>query len=117
MDKPRRRKQDALILPAVLLTVSLFEDVATYKVRQVVHNVHVQTLIIFAFNGIAFAVAAEWVSPWIAGFLAHARRDSKRRGGTLGLFVFYVLAYGALYFAYFVDQKHGPGWLLPLALR
>ena len=25
--------------------------------------------------------------------------------------------YGALYYAYLVDQMHGPGWLLPMALR
>ncbi len=119
MEKPnsRARKADALILPGVLLTVALFEEIATYKVRQRVHDVYVRTAIIVAFNGIAFTVAAELVGPWIGQFLAIARRDSHRRGGALGLLLFYCLAYGALYYAYLVDQLHGPGWLLPMALR
>jgi len=117
MEKPYRRKRDALILPAVLLTVSLFEEVATFKVRQLVHDVYLRSFIVFAFNGVAFGIAAEWVSPWIAQLLATARRDSQRRGGAFGLLVFYGIAYGSLYYAYLVDQKHGPGWLLPMALR
>jgi hypothetical protein len=117
MEKPHRRKRDALILPAVLLTVSLFEEAATYKVRQLVHDVYLRSFIVFAFNGVAFAVAAEWISPWIGQFLFTARRDSQRRGGTFGLLLFYGIAYGSLYYAYLVDQKHGAGWLLPMALR
>ena len=111
------RKRDALLLPGVLLTVALLEEIVTYKVRQRVHDVHVRTAIIVAFNGIAFTVAAELVGPWIAQFLSVARRDSERRGGPFGLLLFYGLAYGALYYAYLVDQMHGPGWLLPMALR
>jgi hypothetical protein len=114
---PNARKRDALILPGVLLTVALLEEIVTYKVRQRVHDVHVRTAIIVAFNGIAFTVAAELVGPWIAQFLTIARRDSERRGGAFGLLLFYGLAYGALYYAYLVDQMHGPGWLLPMALR
>jgi hypothetical protein len=115
--KSNARKRDALILPGVLLTVALLEEIVTYKVRQRVHDVYIRTLIIVAFNGVAFTVAAEMVGPWIGQFLATARRDSQKRAGTLGLVLFYSLAYGALYYAYFVDQVHGPGWLLPMALR
>jgi hypothetical protein len=117
MDKRPSRKRDALILPAVLLTVYLLEDIATYKVRQVVHNVYLRTLIVVISIGVAFAVAAEWVTPWLVRFLTQARRDSRHHGGTLGLVVFYGVAYGALYYAFLVDQRYGPGWLLPLALR
>ena len=117
MDKRPRRQRDALVLPAVFLTVALLEDVATYKVRQLVHDVYVRTLIIVAFNGIAFTVAAEWISPAIAIFFTQARRDSQRRGGAVGLALFFALAYGSLYYAYLVDERHGPSWLLPFALR
>jgi hypothetical protein len=117
MEKSNARKRNALILPVVLLTVALFEEMATYKVRQRVHDVYLRTAIVVAFNGVAFTVAAEFVGPWIAQFLATARRDSHRRGGLLGLLLFYGVAYGALYYAYLVDQEHGPGWLLPFALR
>jgi hypothetical protein len=117
MEKRPRRTRDALVLPAVLLTVSLLEEVATYKVRQVVHDVHLRALIVVAFNGVAFTIAAEWITPAITQFFTRARRDSARRGGTLGLALFFFLAYGSLYFAYLVDEKHGPGWLLPFALR
>jgi hypothetical protein len=117
MPKSNSPRRDALILPGVLLTVALFEEIVTYKVRQRVHDVYLRTVIIVLFNGVAFTVAAELVGPWIAQFLATARRDSLKRGGKLGLVLFYSLAYGALYYAYFVDQVHGPGWLLPMALR
>jgi hypothetical protein len=117
MEKSNPRKRDALILPGVLLTVALLEEIVTYKVRQRVHNVQVRTAIIFAFNGIAFTVAAEIVGPWIGQFLTIVRRDSERRAGPFGVLLFYGLAYGALYYAYLVDQTHGPGWLLPMALR
>jgi hypothetical protein len=116
MDKRPRRKHP-LVLPAVLLTVALLEEVATYKVRQVVHDVYLRVLIVVAFNGVAFAVAAEWITPAIVQFFDRARRDSERRGGVLGLALFFVLAYGSLYYAYLVDERHGPGWLLPFALR
>ncbi len=114
---PSGRKRDFLILPGVLLTVALLEEMATYKVRQRVHDVYWRTAIIVAFNGLAFTVAAELVGPWISQFLASARRDSHRLGGSLGLFIFYLVAYGALYYAYLIDQQHGPGWLLPYAFR
>jgi hypothetical protein len=117
MSKSNARKQDALILPGVLLTVALLEEIVTYKVRQRVHDVYVRTAVIVAFNGVAFTVAAELVGPWIRQFLAIARRDSARRGGPLGLLLFYGIAYGSLYYAYLVDQVHGAGWLLPVALR
>jgi hypothetical protein len=117
MDKRPRRKRAALILPAVFLTVSLLEEVATYKVRQIVHDIHVRALIIVAFNGFAFTVAASWITPAIVQFFNQARRDSERRGGTLGLAIFFALAYGSLYYAYLVDERHGPSWLLPFALR
>jgi hypothetical protein len=117
MKKSAARRRDALILPGVLLTVALLEEIVTYKVRQRIHNTYLRTAIIVAFNGIAFTVAAELAGPWIRQFLATARRDSERRGGAIGLFLFYGLSYGALYYAYFVDQVHGPGWLLPVALR
>jgi hypothetical protein len=117
MEKSKGRKGDALILPGVLLTVALFEEIVTYKIRQRVHDVYVRTAIIVAFNGVAFALGAELVGPWIRQFLATARRDSERRAGLLGLLLFYGIAYGALYYAYLVDQLHGPAWLLPMALR
>jgi hypothetical protein len=116
MDK-RPKKRDALVVPAVFLTVALLQEVATYKVRQLVHEVHLRTLVIVAFNGFAFIVAAEWISPAISQFFSTARRDSQRRGGRVGLVIFLALAYGSLYYAYLVDERHGAGWLLPFALR
>ncbi len=117
MPKPKARKGDALILPGVLLTVALLEEIVTYKVRQHVRDVYLRTAIVVAFNGVAFTVGAELAGPWIRHFLATARRDSERRAGPLGLLLFYGLSYGALYYAYLVDQLHGPARLLPLALR
>src|SRR5262245_18364526 len=90
----------ALIMPLVLVTVALLEDVATYKVRQHVHNVYARAGIVLLLNGIAFAIAAEWFGPWIKRGLAAARKSSHREAGVIGLWFFCVLAYGALYWSY-----------------
>jgi hypothetical protein len=111
------RKRTILVLPAVLLTINLIEYVATYKARQRVHDVHVRVAISLLLYGLAFAVGAEWVTPWLQRVLTATRRDSRRHAGTMGLFLFYVVVYGALYFAYYVVERRGPAALLPAALR
>jgi hypothetical protein len=111
------RKRTVLVLPAVLLSVNLLEYIATYKARQHVHDIRLRAAIAVALYGVAFAVAAEYVSPWLRRVLTATRRDSHRHGGTLGLLLFYVCVYGALYYAYFVVEKRGPAALLPPSLR
>ncbi|MGH7440235.1 MAG: hypothetical protein ACRENE_31470 [Polyangiaceae bacterium] len=111
------RKRVALILPAVLLLVNLVEDVVTYKVRQHVRDAHVRTAFALVLYGAAFVIAADWVSPWLERTLTKTRRDSARHAGTMGLMLFYAVAYGGLYCAYLLCDLHGPASLLPRAWR
>jgi hypothetical protein len=111
------RKRTVLVLPAVLLTVNLLEVIAAHKARQHVRDVRARAAIVVALYGAAFAAAAEWLSPWLQRVLTHTRRGSLRHAGTVGLMLFYVLAYGALYYAYLVVETHGPAGLLPGWLR
>jgi hypothetical protein len=114
---PILRKRTILVLPAVLLTINLLEYIATYKARQHVRDVHVRVAISLLLYGLAFAVGAEWVTPWLQRLLTATRRDSRRHAGTMGLLLFYVVVYGALYFAYYTVERRGAAALLPAALR
>jgi hypothetical protein len=111
------RSRTALIVPLVLLTVSLLEEVVTYKVRQHVRDVHLRVAVILALNGAAFAAAANWLGPWLRGLLSTARRAGREGAGAVGLWVFYGAAYGALFWAYLVVERRGPGGLLPAPWR
>jgi hypothetical protein len=114
---PFNRRRVALILPAVLLLVNLVETIASYKVRQHVRDVHLRAATALLLYGVAFVIAAEWVSPWLKQTLTKTRRDSIRHAGTVGLVVFYAAAYGGLYYAYLLCELHGPASLLPRAWR
>jgi hypothetical protein len=111
------RSRTVLLLPLVLLTVALLEELATYKVRQHVRDVHVRVAIIVALNGIAFAAAASWIAPPLRRMLSSARTGSRRVGALVGVWVFYAIAYGLLYYAFLVLEQRGPGGLLPLSIR
>jgi hypothetical protein len=110
-------KRTILVLPAVLLTINLLEHVATYKARQHVHDVHVRVAMSLLLYGLAFAAGAEWLTPGLQRVLTTTRRDSHRQAGTVGLFLFYIVIYGGLYFAYYLLERGGPAALLPVALR
>src|SRR5262245_44723818 len=99
-------KRTALILPLVLATVALLEEIATYKVRQHVRDVYLRAGIVLLLNGAAFAIAATWLSPWIRRALTSARRTS-REVGTAALWIFYGVAYGALFYAYLIAETRG----------
>jgi hypothetical protein len=108
----------ALTLPLVLLIVSLLQDITTYKVRQHVHDVRLRTAILVVLYGVAFAIAANWLSPFIKRLIVKIRQSSKRGGGALGVWLFFGAAYALIYYAYLVVEKSGgPGSLLPAAWR
>ena len=104
-------------MPLVLLVVVILEDVVVYKVRQHVRDIEVRSAIIMLLQGVGFAIAALWVAPWIKNLLVSTRRGTRSIGGKVGIWVFYALAYGALYFVFLAIERHGPGALLPAALR
>src|SRR5689334_12680100 len=88
------RSRTILLLPLVLASVSLFEEVATYKVRQYVHDMPTRAFLVLALNGALFAVAADWIGPGLKRLLTSARTTSRRGGGAVGLWIFYSIAYG-----------------------
>ena len=111
------RPRTALIIPLVLLVVALLEDIAMYKIRQHVRDVYWRAGIVLVMTGVGFAIAAGYVAPWLKDFFTTARKGSKSGGGTIGIWLFYVGAYGLLYYAYLVIERRGPGGLLPASLR
>jgi hypothetical protein len=114
---PTFRKRTILLLPAVLLTVNLLEYVAMYKARQHVRDVHIRAAIALVLYGVAFAVSAEAITPWLSRVLTATRRGSHRHAGTMGLLLFYALMYGGLYWAYLRLEVHGVVGLLPASMR
>jgi hypothetical protein len=111
------RSRAALIIPLVLLIVTLFEDVVTYKVRQHVRDVYTRAALVLALNAFAFGIAGGWVGPWLKDLFSSVRKTSRATGGKIGIWVFYAAAYGALYYAFVIVERHGPGGLLPASLR
>ncbi|MGH7437530.1 MAG: hypothetical protein ACRENE_17780 [Polyangiaceae bacterium] len=110
-------KRAALVLPAVLLSVNLLETVAVYKLRQHIRDVHVRSAFALLLYGAAFAIAAAWLSPWLQRALTASRSNSRRRAGTVGVLMFYAVAYGGLYYGYLRLETHGAAGLLPHAWR
>lgn len=100
-------------MPLVLLVVSLLEDVITYEVRRHVPDRYTRVATIMVLNAFAFVLAAGWLAPWLRDLLGTVRSGSKRGGGHLGLWLFYAAAYGAVFYAYLVVDRHGPGGLVP----
>jgi hypothetical protein len=117
MVKVPPRTGAVLTLPLVLLTVGLLQDITSYKVRQHVHDVHWRTLVMLVLYGVAFGVAAEWVSPAIKRLLSGIRHSSRKGGGLFGTWLFFAVAYGLVYWAYLVEERHGAGALLPPSWR
>ncbi|HVK77891.1 MAG TPA: hypothetical protein VM734_31510 [Kofleriaceae bacterium] len=104
-------------MPLVVLMVLLLEDVVTYKVRQRVSDVYLRVAIIMALNAFAFTAAAGWLAPWLRDVLSSARKGSRQTAGHAGLWLFYAVAYGALFYAFLVIERHGLAALLPAAVR
>ena len=106
-----------LTLPLVLLTVSLLENIVSYKLRQHVPNIYARTALSLVLYGSAFAIAGGWVSPEIKKVLVSARKTTRQSAGATGTWLFFALAYGLIYWAYLVLERQGPGGLLPAAWR
>jgi hypothetical protein len=106
-----------LLLPLVLLTIALIEQVASYKLKQHVRDIHLRAGLIMALDGAGFGVAAALIGPWIRTLLVSMRSHSHRSAGSAGPIVFYGLAYAAVYSAYLIVERQGPAGLLPVSWR
>ncbi len=105
-----------LILPLVLSTVALFEQVATYVVRLRVHGAKERAIMHLVLDGVAFSIAAAWISPWLVRVVKSLSGQSERQVGLLGPLALYALAYGVVLYAYFILETRGARGLVPDAL-
>lgn len=111
------RSRTFWIMPLVLLLVVLLEELMTYQVRRHVRDVHLRVTAIMLLNAFAFVLAAGWIAPWLRDALSRVRKGTRRTAGELGLWAFYALGYGALFYAYYVVEQDGIAALLPASLR
>lgn len=111
------RSRTVWIVPIVLLVFVLLQEVATYKVRNYVHEIHIRVAVILVLNAFGFGFAAGWLAPTLRNLLKGARARSTRVAGKIGLAVFYALAYGALYYGFLVLERGGAAGLLPASFR
>ncbi len=114
---PSARIQKALVAPLVLLVVVLLESVASYEVSRHVTSRPLRVGFLMVLYGVGFAVAAEWIMPWLKSVVVASRRTSQRQGGAPGAWIFFIAAYGLLYWAFYLLETRGASALLPAALR
>ncbi len=114
---PSARIQKALVLPLVLLVVVLLESIASFEVSRHVANRPLRVGILMLLYGVGFAVAGEWITPWLRNVVVASRRTSHRQGGTAGAWLFFLVAYGLLFYAFYLLELRGASALLPAALR
>jgi len=113
----RARVHILALLPLVLTVVVVLEEIAIYKVRQVIADPYMRAAVVLAMFGIGFAIAAGKLIPWLNGVLRVAHRSSAREGGFVGLLLFYGAAYAALYYALLLMETRGIQYLLPPSWR
>jgi hypothetical protein len=114
---PGARIQKALVLPLVLLLVVLLESIASYEVARHVTTRPLRVAILMLLYGVGFAVAGEWVTPWLKRVVVASRRTSHRQGGSAGAWVFFAAAYALLFYAFYLLDARGASALLPAPLR
>jgi hypothetical protein len=117
MASPLLAKRTIFVLPAVLLVISLLQDLVAAYAQMHMRNVAVRVAVLLFLKGVAFAVAGELVTPWLQVILTTTRRGSARHAGLMGLLLFYGAAYGGLYYLYLAAERRGVASLLPNSLR
>lgn len=111
------RSRTVWIVPIVLLTFVLLQEIVTYKVRQHIHDIHLRVAAILALNAFGFGIAAGWLTPMLRDALKGAHTRSNRLGGKIGLAAFYALAYGALFYGFLILEQRGAAGLIPASWR
>lgn len=96
-----------LVMPLVLLTVAFLEEVGWAELRPHLHPTSTRVVVRLVLEGAAFGLAANRLEPWIRRMLVSARSRSRKQIGALGPWVFFVVAYGALFAGYYVLEKKG----------
>jgi hypothetical protein len=113
----RLRLRVSPILPLVLLIVDVLQTIVDYKVREHVHNTYWRAGIKVVLIGVAFTIAAGWVAPGLTALLKRLRKETATAAGEIGLWGFYAIAYGGIFYVYLVLERFGPSALLPASLK
>jgi hypothetical protein len=70
--------------------------------------------ILMVLYGVGFSIAAEWLTPWLKRAVTASRRTSHRQGGSAGVWLFFAVTYGLLYYAFYLLETRGAASLLPI---
>lgn len=97
----------------VLLTVVVVEEIALFELRKHVRDPHARAAAVVVFFGVAFAFATSKLGPWLTRLFSRARRGTRREAGRVGVWVFYAVGYGVLYWAFYVMETRGVARLIP----
>jgi hypothetical protein len=107
-----------IILPVCLLFWNALEEVAQYKLAELVPNPYYRTGAIIVMLAFGFTLVGDFLSPWIAKGLEKAYKNTTRTwGNTLGVLIFCAVTMGAMYVLYFFIYIKGPQSVLPPAWR
>lgn len=104
-------RSHVLILPLVILLIVLVEELAEYQMREHLANPYVRTATMMILYGVGFSLAAAKLGPGLKKVLVRLRSGHRKRAGRLGVWLFFALAYGLLFYAYLVLETEGPSAL------
>lgn len=114
MARSPRRTNTVLIFPLVLLSVSLLEEIGWAYLRAEIRSIFLRVLLRLVLVGGAFAIATEYVEPFLRSFFSTAHTVTKRGvGRKYGPWPFYAITYGALFGAYYLVETEGVRVFLP----
>lgn len=108
---PRQRAM--IILPICLLLFNAVEEVVEYKLPRLVPNPYYRTGVIIFLCAAGFAVIGDLLVPWVAGLFDQGHKNSQKKAGKTGVILFYIGAFVAVYFVYFIIYIKGPQYILP----
>lgn len=106
-------RSHVLIVPLVILFVVFVEEIIVYEMRAEVSNVSLRTLLIMVLYGPGIALFTEVLSPRLKRALVKARSGSRRWAGRMGTALFFVVAYGLAFYAYYLLETVGAGGFFP----
>lgn len=104
-------RSHVLILPLVILLIVLLEELAEYQMRRHIADPYVRTATTMLLYGIGFSLVAANLGPGLKKILVRVRSGHRKRAGRLGVWLFFALAYGLLFYAYFLLETKGPATL------
>ncbi len=101
------------ILPVCLLLMNVLQELAVYKMERSIMNKFLFTGALLFMYAAVFTVVGNLVSPWLESVVEKLHFGSKKKGGGLGLLLFYSFTLAGLYVLYYFVFVKGPQSILP----